>query len=140
MRRRPQRQSCPFCKRVSVRILLPPESFWETWVFPLLGLKPFRCPDCRRRFLGFGDGVLPEDRRRRMPPPDPPPPSGDLDQLVREIRESEQRYGLGTRRAALPEDASELSRRERTLLKAELGAPDDVVDGEILDPLPDEDA
>jgi hypothetical protein len=31
-----------------------------------------------------------------------------------------------------------MERRERALLRAELGAPDDVVDAEILDPLPGE--
>jgi len=139
MRRETERRSCPFCKRVSDRILLPPAGFWEARVFPLLGLKPFRCPDCRKRFLGFGAGVEPQGRRRRREPPGAPPaPGGELEQLVRAIRESEQRYGLGAHQA-LPADGSELKRRERTLLKAEPGAPGDVVEAEILDPLPGED-
>lgn len=132
---------CPVCKKAVVRILGHPRGFWETRILALLGLKPFRCPECRARFLGTGTGVPPEKRRRRtQPSPAPtPPPSVDFQELLGEIRESEDRYGLGARRLAGPSDDGELERRERALLRAEPGAPDDVVDAEILDPLPGED-
>ncbi len=80
----------------------------------------------------------PRDAPPSAPPPSaPPPPSDDFARLVRAVRESERRHGLETRRA-LPEDPRELSRREQTLLRAEPGAPDDVVDAEIVAEIPAE--
>ncbi len=95
---------CPVCRAVSGHRQTHPRGFWESRIFPLLGLRPFRCEFCRSRFLRFGgNGSLqpPAARRRKRrrsatPELAAPADNTDFKELIREIRDEETKRGLVT--------------------------------------------
>jgi len=93
------------CKAAAFHRPTRPRGFWETRIFVLVGLRPFRCTKCRARFLRFrrdGDpppeAVVPRKRKRRGVEAQEFLPSEDgrnFEELIRDIRDAEKKKGLG---------------------------------------------
>lgn len=96
-------RTCPVCKAAGFHRQTHPRGYWEAQVFSRLGLRPFRCSQCRSRFLRFGrSGDLPpleprERKRRKAVETQDFLPSEDdrnFEELIRDIRTAEKKRGL----------------------------------------------
>lgn len=98
-------RKCPVCKATAFHRPTRARGFWETRIFTVVGLRPFRCAKCGARFLRFShQGDPPPEqtmnRRKKRQPADaseflPAEDDRNFEELIRDIRAAERKKGLG---------------------------------------------